>query len=1351
MRQSNEVGPWPTQTRRRSWSHPLSLGQCRIWFSEQLADGVPLYNESEAARLLGYLHVDAMERALNSAIARHETLRTTFQKGEEGPIAVVHASWTLRIKQIDLRDLQPVQRNAELQRLLIDEPSAPYQLNTAPGIRATLVRLGSDEHVLILMIHHLVCDWASIGQLWREFSTAYHAIVKGQRIATTPLLIQYGDYAIWEQQQITEGAFSEDLDYWENNLRGAPELLPLPTDRLRAQVRSYRGAKRRFWLGAKLTKAVRDLSRQEKTSPFTVFAAAFNTLLYRYTGSEDICIGIPVGERERPELQPLIAFLLHTQVLRTHLSGDLKFRDLLPVVQSGMLALYSHREVPFDEVVRRINPHRSVSQSPLFQVMLNWRDGDQQLSRIGMDGLKVELLLAEAGTSKFDLTMALTDDEDEVWLEAEYDTDLFDDDRILRMFGHYQTLLEAVAANPNRCLAELPLLTEPERLQLLVKWNATEIAYPSDLCIHQLFEQQAARAPDAIAVVFGKDEITYGELDRRSNQLAHYLAGLGVGPEVLVGICVERSVGMVVGLLGILKAGGAYVPLDPEYPRARLEFMVEDSRVTILLTQVPLLDLLPERRVQTVCLDRDWPQIARYSDHKLTTTVSSDNLAYVIYTSGSTGVPKGAMNTHGGIRNRLYWGQDRYRLSSSDSVLQKTPFSFDVSVWEFFWPLLNGARLVLARPGGHRDSGYLAELIHEQRITTVHFVPSMLRVFLEEAAASKCVSLKRVICSGEALPFDLQQKCFSRLKAELHNLYGPTEASVEVTYWACRFEHGRETVPIGRPIANTTIYVLDSRLNPVPIGLAGELCIGGVGLGRGYLNRPELTAERFIKNPYRQGKNERLYRTGDIARYRADGNIEHLGRTDDQVKVRGNRIELGEIEIALGRSKEVKQAVVVAREEEHGDKYLVAYVVSADREHTPSTSDLRNHLGLLLPVYMIPSAFVILETLPSLPNGKIDRKALPVPESNRTSSEVDYAAPATPVERTLVDIWQKVLGLKQVGVNHDFFALGGHSLQATLLLSEVHKIVGKRISLPAFFQHPTVLGMTRSLDEPKQGASDDRLIVLRTRNSPGTLFFLDAGIGLCRLAMLLEAGPSAVATAVPLRWSEMEPTAALPSLESIAAEHVALIRSYYRSGPCLLAGYSFGGVLAYEVAQQLQQEGIAVEVVLLLDTWAAEPVWWQKVKVRSLQLLGRLNVQRPITRTLKDGIERTTTATNPQRDQGSAGSDNLLFGEPPPSIIIKLLDRITEAYRFKPLDSHAMLFRCEQDRYSTNILNGKMGWEGLFTRGLEIIEIPGDHETLLQEPNLRELAKRVDESLGKMGCIVVPEPSPASLSLKGQV
>ncbi len=1046
---------------------PLSPNQQRIWFMEQLNAGVPVYNESEAVRLRGELNIGLVEKALNVIIGRHEILRTTIEAQGEEPVAVVHEGWPLKLKQMDLSALAPERREGEVERLLIEEPRLPYHLETEPGIRATLLRLGPREHVFILMMHHLVCDWSSEGVLWRELSALYRAGCGGQALELPALPIQHGDYAAWEQQRMTRKELAEDLAYWEENLGGAPALLELPTDRPRPSVNTYKGARQRFRFPASLVQALRECSRREKVSLFTLFTAGLEVLLYRYTGQEDILVGIPLADRDRPELQSVIGFLLHTHVLRTQLGGELSFRELLARVQKGVLDLYAHRAVPFEQVVSRVQRERNLSYSPLFQVMINWRDRDQQLSFIGLEGLEVESLLAETRTSKFDLTLMLTDDLEAIWLEMEYSTELFDPARIERMVGHYQTLLEAVAAEPDQRLSELPLLTSAERHQLLVEWNQTQQDYPRNKCVHELFEEQVERTPEAVAVVFEDKQLTYRQLNERANQLARHLQGLGVGPDTLVGICVERSLEMVVGLLGILKAGGTYVPLDPEYPKERLAFMFEDAGVGVLLTQAHLTASLPPHQARIVRLDADWPRIVEEGVGNVTSPVTPEHLAYMIYTSGSTGRPKGAMNTHVAIVNRLLWMQDAYRLTPLDRVLQKTPFSFDVSVWEFFWPLLTGAKLIVAVPGGHKDGAYLANLIRQEKITTAHFVPSMLSAFLEQGGSeSSCASLKRVICSGEALSFELQQRFFSLLPAELHNLYGPTEAAVDVTYWGCERESRLRTVPIGRPIANTQIHILDRHFQPVPIGVPGELHIGGIGLARGYHNRPELTAEKFIPDPFRSEPRARLYKTGDLARYLPNGAIEYLGRLDHQVKIRGFRIELGEIESVLAGLAGVREAVVVAREDVPGDKRLVAYLTAKDGEPS-KVSELRGLLQAKLPEYMVPSAFVTLDRFPLTPNGKVDRKALPQPDQARAADA--FVPPGTPTEVSLAKIWGEVLGLKQAGLHDNFFESGGHSLLATRAASRASAAFQVDLTLHTLFEHPTLVSLAEQIEHSPLG------------------------------------------------------------------------------------------------------------------------------------------------------------------------------------------------------------------------------------------------------------------------------------------
>ena len=756
------------------------------------------------------------------------------------------------------------------------------------------------------------------------------------------------------------------------------------------------------------------------------------------------------------------------------------------------LEAYANQEVPFEKLVDELQPERSLSHAPLFQVMFVLQNAPR--TDFTLRGLTVTRMRTETNTSKFDLTLYATESTGNLTLAFEYNADLFDDARIERMLEHLRILLEGVVRSPEARIRSLEILTKAERERLLVHWNDTAADFRIN-CIHELFEEQVTRTPKEIAVISEADRLTYEELNRRANQLAHYLKARGVGPEVLVGICIERSLEMVVGLLGILKAGGAYLPLDPAYPSERLAFMLRDSEVPVLLTQAGLVNRLPAHDAELIRLDGDWDRIGQQSGENVAHGPVPENAVYAIYTSGSTGQPKGAINTHAGICNRLLWMQEQYQLTGSDRVLQKTPFSFDVSVWEFFWPLLTGATLVMARPGGHQDSRYLTDLIVEQKITTLHFVPSMLRVFLQEPLVEKCGSLRRVIASGEELPFDLQKQFFDRLPSvELHNLYGPTEAAVDVTYWACEQNSKNDVVPIGRPIANTKIYILDKYLYPVPVGVPGELHIGGVGLARGYLKRPALTGEKFISDAFSGEAASRLYKTGDLARFLEDGNIEYLGRIDNQVKLRGFRIELGEIEGVIKTHPGVSEALVLVREDEPGDQRLTAYVIPNRATSDPATNgdmlqvtakslepELKTVLAQQLPEYMRPSEFIFLYAFPLTPNGKVDRSALPRPSQSRPELVGLYAAPRNDVEEQLAKIWAGILKRERVGVNDNFFELGGHSLLATQVLSRIREHLKVELPLRKMFELPTIAGLATEVVELRQGPKPPPVPAIRRR------------------------------------------------------------------------------------------------------------------------------------------------------------------------------------------------------------------------------------------------------------------------------
>lgn len=923
-------------------SIPLSFAQQRIWFIDQLAPGSPAYNSTVSIRLTGQLDFAALEQSLNEVVRRHEAVRTIFPStdGRAQQVIVPYAPFALPV--IDLSGLPAAQREQEAERRALLEDRHLFDLARGPLLRTLLMRLDQELWVLLVMMHHMVCDGISTGILVRELGELYDAYTCGNPPTLPELPIQYADFTIWERQQVLS-ELEVHRSYWRKQLEGAPAVLNLPTDRPYPAIRSFSGASHRFTLPRPLTEAIKALSQQEGITVFNTLLTGFQILLARYSGQYDMIIGTPIANRPRLETEQLIGFFTSTLLFRLDLPGNLTFRAALRQVREVILEATSYRDVPFEQIVDDLKLERTMSRNPLFQVMFNF--GDPPKTEQTHAGLTFNPKHVRGDSSMFDLWLSMGERNNDLNGVLEYNTDIYDGDTVVRLIEHFNTLLHNVVAQPDQPIARAPYLADRERDQILVEWNATDRDYDLGACLPDLFEQQVWRTPLAPALVFEGETLSYTQLNWRANQLAHELRARGVGPEVIVGVCMDRSFDMVVALLAIVKAGGTYMPLDPTLPAGRLSFMLDDSNVTITLTHERHLALLPAGSLTLLALDHMGPSLARQPSSDPPRAQSADVGTYVIYTSGSTGQPKGVLVTHRAIVNRLVWMQEVYHLTPVDRVLQKTPFSFDVSVWEFFWPLLYGACLVVARPEGHKDAAYLIQIIEQHQITTIHFVPAMLRLFLEELRIGRCSSLKRVICSGEALPYSLQEQFFCALPAELHNLYGPTEATVDVTFWHCRREVELRIVPIGRPIANIQIYLLDEHLDLVPVGVPGELYIGGVGLARGYLNRPSLTADRFIPNSFvREGRGgragsdqegdnslpgSRLYRAGDLARWLPNSSIEYLERVDHQVKVRGFRIELGEIEAVLKQHLAIQEAVVVAREDQHDEKRLMAYVVPA--------------------------------------------------------------------------------------------------------------------------------------------------------------------------------------------------------------------------------------------------------------------------------------------------------------------------------------------------------------------------------------------------------------------------------------
>ncbi|WP_154394610.1 non-ribosomal peptide synthetase, partial [Burkholderia pseudomallei] len=1055
----------------------LSLAQQRLWFLTQLEGVSEAYHMSGAVRLDGPLNREVLQRALNRIVMRHEALRTCFVREEGEPIQVIQPHADLTVSYHDLREAESIRHEAgnreqRAKDLSQAHASAPFDLSRDLPVRVLLLQLEDEAHVVQVVMHHIASDGWSVGVFLQELSALYGSFIAEQGDPLAPLPLQYADYAAWQRRWLASGQLEKQGAFWQTNLSGAPTLLELPTDRPRPPKQSHAGASVEVKLGAALSERVKRLSQRHGVTPYMTLLSSWAAVLSRLSGQEEVVIGSPVAGRNRTEVETLIGFFVNTLALRLDLSSEPTVGELLKRTKAQVLSAQAHQDLPFDQVVERVKPPRSTAHPPLFQVMFVWQN--MPAGELTIPGLTIRAVETPLQTAQFELTLSLQEAGDDIVGHLNYASALFDESTVRRYVTYWRRLLEGMTAGAaDQTIVGLPLLDEAERKQVVYAWNATERDYPIEQCIHQLFEAQVDRKPEAIALTFDGQRLGYAELNARANRLAHYLQERGVGPDRLVALCAERGIEMVVGLLAILKAGGAYVPLDPSHPPERLRRMLDDTNPVAVLVDDIGADALASfeshvaARSPRVHLSRDIAQWRACSPANPSTPRerAARRLAYVIYTSGSSGEPKGVMNEHRGVVNRLWWMQQTYALDERDAVLQKTPFSFDVSVWEFFWPLMSGARLVIAKPEGHKDPAYLSELIDRERVTTLHFVPSMLQAFLEdEGAARGCGSVKRVMCSGEALPPSLVKRFYRCLPdARLHNLYGPTEAAVDVTAWACDAEEGGASVPIGRPIANTRIYVLDEYGQPVPRGVAGELYIGGVQVARGYLNRPELTRERFVDDPFVAGG--RLYKTGDLARWRTDGSLEYLGRNDFQVKIRGFRIELGEIEAQLAKVAGVRETVVLAREaapdtkrhaasnensaSNSGEKRLVAYY-TGDADATALRAQAAQHL----PSYMVPSAYVRLDAWPLTPNGKLDRHALPAPADD-AYARAEYEAPQGAKEEALAAIWKDLLPVERISRHDNFFELGGHSLLAITLIEHMRR-ANLHADVTTLFTAPTL-------------------------------------------------------------------------------------------------------------------------------------------------------------------------------------------------------------------------------------------------------------------------------------------------------
>ncbi len=1033
----NNIQPAP-----RNDDIPLSFAQQQLWLVQQLIpESMPVYNEPTTIHLRGPINAAILEQSIKEIIQRHEAFRTTFKTVAGKPVQIISPSISFTLPLIDLTNLPAKKRETESLKIATKEAIKPFDLLTGPLFRATLIKLDDQDCRLFLTWHHIIMDGISIYNIFLpELESLYKSFSKGIISQLETPYIQYADYAIWQQQQLSD--LDNQLKYWKQQLADLPKL-QLPTDHSRTAQQSYNGARECLALPKQLTESLKELSKKEGVSLFMTLLAAFNVLLYRYTGQEDISVGTVTAGRNKPELESVFGFFLNTLVLRTDLSKQPSFQQLLKQVREVTLEAYAHQDLAFEKLVEALQPDRNLGTNPLFQVSFIMEPMILNLE----SGWIPSQLDIHTATSKFDLTIELDERAEGIIGRIEYNTDLFDQSRIIRMIGHYQTLLESIITNPQQSISHLVLLTKAEQQQFR-EWNNTSRVLPDKQCIHQLFEQQVERTPEAIALVFENQQLTYQQLNQRANQLAHYLRKRGVKPEILVGICVERSLEMIIGILGILKAGGAYVPLDPTYPEERLNFMLEDAKVQILLTQQHLENkLLTESQIN---LDSHWEKIAQESTKNPVNNTTPENLVYVIYTSGSTGKPKGVMLEHRGLCNLAKAQIYSFDIHAKSRILQFASFSFDASISEIFMTFISGSTLYLAKRKELLPGASLIKIINDYSINTITFPPSVLATL----AINKLTTLRTIIIAGEACSAKLVADLIPKYK--VFNAYGPTETTICATIAKCTDSSNKPA--IGKPIANIQTYVLDKNLQQVPLGVPGELYIGGSGIARGYINNPKLTTEKFISNPFTKKNNDRLYKTGDLVRYLSDGQLDFLERIDNQVKISGFRIELGEIEAVMNQHSAIKE-VIVTTEEYMDNKRLLAYITT-NKQHVASTEELRSFIIKKLPNYMVPSAFILLDTLPLTPNGKIDHNKLPAPEGIRPKLQDRFVAPRNPIEAHLARIWAKFLKVDQVGIYDNFFDLGGTSLRAVQILTELKNTVFVEIPITCIFETPTIAELT---------------------------------------------------------------------------------------------------------------------------------------------------------------------------------------------------------------------------------------------------------------------------------------------------
>jgi aspartate racemase len=1294
---------------------PLSFAQQRLWFLEQLEPGSSIYNMSRVYRLIGVLNISALEQSFQAMIQRHEVLRTIFTTVEGQPVQKILPNIPFHLSGDRCND-------RSIQDWLNRESQKPFDLSQAPLLRAKILRITETEHILLVTIHHIVSDGWSMGILVQELSHLYSALVNQTAVSLPELSIQYVDFSVWQRQWLSGTKLEHQINYWQQQLTNLPPFLELPTDRPRPAIQTFSGSAQTFIIPLELTQQLKSLSQQQGVTLFMTLLATFGLLLSRYSRQEDLAIGSSIANRQNSQIERLIGCLVNMLVLRMDLSENPTVSELLQRAKKIAIDAYAHQDLPFEKLVEELQPERHLSHSPLFQVAFSMQNVPQP--PLNLTGLEVTPLELEKITSQFDLTLYINETIKGIEGQIEYNTDLFDHATINRMIGHFQCLLEGFVANPQQKVFELSILTVKEQQQILGEWNQTKTNYPQDQCIHQLFEKQVAKTPNNIALVFEDQTLTYQELNQKANQLAHYLQQIGVKPEDLIGICVERSLEMIISLLAILKAGGAYLPLDHNYPQERLQWMLEDAQTSIIITTENLIGKLPKNQARLVLLDTNQEAIQELDPTNLPCHVQPDSLVYVIYTSGSTGKPKGVSILHKGVV-RLVNNTNYINFSAEDVFLQLSTISFDASTFEIWGCLLNGGKLVIMPP--HTPS--LTEIgtaIKEHKVTTIWLTAGLFHLIVDENI-NDLKPIKNLLAGGDVLSLSHCRKVLQELpQCTLINGYGPTE---NTTFTCCYpIEYPSQiinSIPIGKPIANTQVYILDSHLIVTPVGIPGELYIGGDGLARGYLNRPDLNKEKFISNPFSENSDSRLYKTGDLVRYLPDGNIEFLGRLDNQVKIRGFRIELGEIEAYLSQHPLVKENVVVTFEKHPNNKILVAYLVVHTAENF-EISELRQFLKERLPDYMIPSDFVILESLPLNPNGKVDRRALPSPDLKPESSS--FLAPRDDVEAQLAKIWENVLGIENLSVTDNFFDLGGHSLLAIKLFNAINQTFHKKLLLATLFQAPTIEQLANLIKRSDKSSSWSSLVAIQPQGSKPPIFCVHGGGGnvliFRELSQYLGSDQPFYGLQAQGIDGEQQP---LTRIEDMAEVYLTEILSFQPSGHYIISGYCTGCLVALEIAHRLRALGKQVALLGLIVPSPMrfshnDPVFYREKNylVRLLELPGKL-IKRGFVLVLKKRIQKIWYRL----------LRLLGFKVKLPPVHFSVAEACKQAakhYLARTYPERVVIFATEDQIARPSLF--QRSWRKLSSEDVEIHQVPGlhgdDHPNgCLREPNVQVLAAKL--------------------------